>query len=350
LERKLQIVLPWRPRLSAAIWTMLPGVLLFGGVFAAWLSVPAVMTPATRPAWVMAHYLLTYPCVQWAYLFCSPCMRWLPKTSSWALMLVSGLALGLWACLLKCAIRSKSHFADVFNLWIFEVPNILFAMESLRLTFTVLCKEALEIEADQLSFESVRQARCSWPQDEERIYAQIQAIEDTIDDAIRTLKLVGRYDSAVLSNLRRGLSVNQTRQGVSTLRLGIVCTYLGLIPLSSMGRFMRELHMGQLEGLATGLLTCLMAISALAFTHTAGDHATFFVDALFWSSTCAWIGGSHAKDWVPLVPEIARDRLSLGVTCTCFLCVLFACQLFYRGRLSCAVRIGSAKRPAKSLG
>jgi len=223
-----------------------------------------------------------------------------------------------------------------------EVTKFLFVVESLRLTLTVLGKEALEEEAYQLSFESVRHARCSWPEDEVHIRAEVRGIEDSIDEAIRTLKIIGRYDSVVLSNLDRGLSKSRTRQGVSLLRLTIICTYWAALPISSAERFSSDMQAGRFQGLLAGLLAIVVMVLAVGVTFVAGDHATFFIDALFWAGTCGWQVCILFE--IPAVPGIVRDTKRLEIMFACLLAVLLVCQLFYSGVLGHLVCGTRAKR------
>eukprot|EP00929_Paragymnodinium_shiwhaense_P061140 TRINITY_DN3052_c0_g3_i1.p1 TRINITY_DN3052_c0_g3~~TRINITY_DN3052_c0_g3_i1.p1 ORF type:complete len:653 (+),score=59.92 TRINITY_DN3052_c0_g3_i1:68-2026(+) len=103
-----------------------------------------------------------------------------------------------------------------------------------------LASAVVSSEGEQLEFESVQYATCSHPRDERTIREAIAGNEELLDSAIRTLKLVGRYNQDVHKALRLGVPAGRLRRGpcYSLTVLGafmMICSLFS--PLCSVGIF-----------------------------------------------------------------------------------------------------------------
>jgi len=128
-------------------------------------------------------------------------------------------------------------------------------------------------EAGQLEFTSVREAKCTEASDQEKITEAIKGKEDFIDEFVRLLTVVGRFDEVVAMNSEYGMTAERARAGLANLRVLPACcawSYWWVTDLSA-----RSHHILATESV---LASCA---AALTVQWCVGERAIFAIDTLF---------------------------------------------------------------------
>merc|ERR1712190_300520 len=151
--------------------------------------------------------------------FSHRCSYGLKILSIWLSLLLQGCILGMK---IQWHIDHTSVFRDAVSGAIFALATL----DMMKLAITLLLAEAVALEGNKLDFETVGKATCSHAGDGERILHAIHGYENDIDDAIRVLKAVGRYDDALHANIARGMHIGLARAGVRFAPAMFVCCSL----------------------------------------------------------------------------------------------------------------------------
>jgi len=152
---------------------------------------------------------------------------------------------------------------------------------------SIMVQDLIEEEGALLNFKTVRQANCSAASDEERIRSAIYGHETEIDNAIKMLQLVGRYDQSVRDNLVRGMSKQRARDGVFPFKVAAATFAWEFWWITDIA--------GRGDGYLSLSLPAVSVILAFALVYYLGDRAIHAVDIFaLWHRFC-----SHIKS--PLV-------------------------------------------------
>jgi len=307
LQRGLRIVLPWWPKGRELMKASMPGVFLCVGAIALYAG-----SPASDLIGKTITMLLQFPLVQMAYLIFAQVAGWLPRISAWVLLLLVGLQLGAWSWVTKTAVLGCTPWMRIKDLWEVPLPSALYGLLSVCLASDALVSEALKREADQLTFTTVAEAVCTYERDTLRIREAIRGRETKIDEAVRVLQRVGRYDDTVSLQLARGMSAERARRGVSKIRLSIICCVWVLENIERWLDGQRALRVVHL----------LVGVFAVIIACVAGDGATWCIDVLFWTCTLEFVVGYLAVS-VPLLAPLRDVCYWIQLPVATILCIGF---------------------------
>lgn len=99
---------------------------------------------------------------------------------------------------------------------------MLFALY-LNKIFIAMRRAVLLVEGDKLEFQSVLEAQCTSEYDEARIKDAVAGRESEVDNAIHTLKKVGKFDKDVKYNLDCGLPADLVQAGINPFKIAVGC-------------------------------------------------------------------------------------------------------------------------------
>merc|ERR1712107_319305 len=112
---------------------------------------------------------------------------------------------------------------------------------------------------------------------------RIRGHEDAIDEGIRTLKTIGKYNPDMLWNIERGMTPTRAADGIWGFCLLAGVTYWAVSINSSIRGCLCVDHYSQSRSLFTyGLVLLACAVSVRA-VWICGDRAIWWSDSLFWS-------------------------------------------------------------------
>mmetsp|Transcript_26061 Transcript_26061/g.54091 ORF Transcript_26061/g.54091 Transcript_26061/m.54091 type:complete len:577 (+) Transcript_26061:165-1895(+) len=284
MEHGLPIAMPTRPKAWSVIFRMLPYLITSSLVCLLF--------------WYLESHLLINPSRPWTpcnlqrllVLLLVPAALRARRLYIGCLCFTLGWQLAHWithdsACLGMIADpKTRARGTDV----LFDNCEALcITFTSVEFVITELVAEALKSEGSQLEIDTVQKADCSDQRDRDAIRRIISGREPAIDAMITLLKQVGRYDTAVETNLKRGMNPIRVKDGVMHMRGVGGCSHwmAGLI------RTVAALLNGSPAVLAPAVLALLCAMpmvvmccaATFCFTVWWGDDATYFVDTLLWS-------------------------------------------------------------------
>lgn len=289
-KRKMKIQLPARAPAWSVFVHLSPGLALFVAfaVAAFYLEYLVDIARHLGPMlWVIVFYCLSISVenasLMWAYCRERPMGRKSRIVVAWVQLGILGYGLGL----ARFDLREDHHTSRSF-IWQLRGQTFLIGegwviiplagflvLSYLRHIACKLNAEALKSEGELLQFKSVRHAVCSDMYDQERIKEIISGSEDEVDNTIKTLQSVGRYDSAVRFNIDLGMSREHARDGLDFYRIiaaVFAWEYWWVTDLSG-----NEYHV------LCVILPTVSSALAVAFVHcVVGDKAIIMVDLMFW--------------------------------------------------------------------
>lgn len=194
---------------------------------------------------------------------------------------------------------------------------------TLRKALTV----ALQEEGNQLDHGTVRNARCSVQDDEDRLKLIIRGSEDDIDYTIRTLMRAGKYNRGVELNLHRGMSAWRIMFGVRGEAVAAgCCSWVFVISVGCLRDF-------QMTGnpMAWRVVLAVMLSSSflvICVSRLLGDWGIFATDVLFWSGVGAYVLQFFTDLFAGAEWYCGRIENAVLI-CVCILPSVWACGRFY---------------------
>mmetsp|Transcript_87063 Transcript_87063/g.244170 ORF Transcript_87063/g.244170 Transcript_87063/m.244170 type:complete len:601 (-) Transcript_87063:53-1855(-) len=150
---------------------------------------------------------------------------------------------------------------------------------------SALIRAVLDKEAHELDFETVREAECTQEKDRRRIMAAIEDDVEDIDNAIKELRRLGKYNASIRQMLECGLSHNRLREGIRPMQvIAAVCSweFWWITDLDGRGFMFR----------AIALFVCSCVI-ALIIAYKVGDRAIFAIESAMWFGVAFALASNH---------------------------------------------------------
>mmetsp|Transcript_49011 Transcript_49011/g.109905 ORF Transcript_49011/g.109905 Transcript_49011/m.109905 type:complete len:620 (+) Transcript_49011:31-1890(+) len=201
-----------------------------------------------------------------------------------------------------------------------------------------IIKTNLDKESALLDMDTVRNASCSSKDDEAKIRAAIAGHEDDIDETISIVRAVGKYSSAVLFNLDRGMGYLRASLGIWPLAI-IAGTSFWVLSLGYLFASCDFCDSAEDVGIIVAIWIAMIAMAIIVplacwFT---GEIVILGTDVLLWSGvlqycqhfTLAFFG--EVLEFDSTVPVAVLTVLNLGLSIWC-------CVHFYSGVYALAKR------------
>lgn len=178
-----------------------------------------------------------------------------------------------------------------------------------------------------LDFATVREAECSNEADRTRIMEEIHGQEEEIDESIRSLMNIGRYDRDVQANLANGMRPGRIRDGINPFKAVCACClweWQWVLDLSD-----RRLYILCYE---VPIVTSLLAVALL---YSVGERGIFVVDSAVLSGFLChftWLLRKRLHLTHEIYPSMTSNMLLIQ---TIFLVpTLLLNVLYYKGYLA----------------
>jgi len=349
LKRGLIIRMPWQLSARRCVLELMPGCLFFVvGCALGYLR--------CDPSWFFDGRQVIGICVVIGLRSIWTC---LPQCCFWSTLLVLGALAGLVAAM---AFNEPSDMPIPARVPVVDMAFIIIvaAFDSVQHIGCHLMTEAVSKEGCQLEFDTVRNAEATDPRDELQIRETIRGYEDQIDDSIRALKAIGRYDKAVRFNIDYGMSLEDIQQGFQSVLL-VGGLYLWLIPLLQPLGLEGPGHMCPAAIRATSFSVLAAVVAGASVTlKVVGkgyyrDYAAFATKAFFWAGVVRHLAVGILDlctvkgTWIAISSKDGGE-INYAVFAGCFASALAAIALFYCGRRCAQARacLGIRKKLSRS--
>eukprot|EP00929_Paragymnodinium_shiwhaense_P100924 TRINITY_DN6361_c0_g3_i1.p1 TRINITY_DN6361_c0_g3~~TRINITY_DN6361_c0_g3_i1.p1 ORF type:complete len:666 (-),score=63.47 TRINITY_DN6361_c0_g3_i1:139-2136(-) len=237
MQLGLQICLPSRPLLKDMLLALVPRLALT--CVACVLQFLYMQQPHVEVGELTVIRLTTT-----VILFSSPCLPQLCDSGCRLSALFAtvfpfallGFQLGIGVFVF--VFEKRQETPKVFWIVVHLVCMILVSLTLIQQSLRALAARVVASESGLLDFESVRNATCSHPGDENNIREALAGDEDLLDSAIRTLRVVGCYNRRVHEALWLGVPAGRLRHGTgfAVMLLAAVAVAISTIsPLCSSG-------------------------------------------------------------------------------------------------------------------
>mmetsp|Transcript_32633 Transcript_32633/g.82292 ORF Transcript_32633/g.82292 Transcript_32633/m.82292 type:complete len:565 (-) Transcript_32633:380-2074(-) len=223
LEHGLVIRMPCRPKLSNTLLVLTPRCFLFFGCFG------LLWQLADQFRFEQGTHILGLAIALGARALTSKFPR-----ASWAVLALLGMISGLSARVILGDGDNHHEIPALLRVPVVDTCFVILVLtwDSLHMMCERLLRRTLLEEGYQMQFDTVRSATATNASDAQRIRVAIRGKDHVIDQSIQVLKAVGRYDQAVRSNLRHGMSLKSIRTGFQSC-LVVGALYCWLLPFCS---------------------------------------------------------------------------------------------------------------------
>mmetsp|Transcript_42332 Transcript_42332/g.76805 ORF Transcript_42332/g.76805 Transcript_42332/m.76805 type:complete len:526 (+) Transcript_42332:143-1720(+) len=318
----LEVLLPRHPRTRGVVEALSPAWGLFIAAFLPMMALSILVLyhwqadKALPTDWV--HYAMWMAIPIASLLFC-PCVVVPQKHTAYFLAFILGAFMGarvVWVV---------DHPVD------FLLPGTLVAQGALVLRgfgyiVKAVMKENLETEAALLDVDTVRDATCTSKSDEKTIRGAILGLEDEIDAVIHTLRTVGKYDSAVVFNLERGMGSVRASLGIWIWGVVAGTSFWTLC----VGYFVPNVLSMPSYFAAVYICAVVLSITVTTAAWFIGDVLIFATDVLLWSGVIQYLVQFTAQ-FVEVKYGWYLDMYIISFGVANVLLSIGCCSLFYVG-------------------
>jgi len=212
------------------------------------------------------------------------------------------------------------------------IPQLALVMRGFGYVVKAIVKSNLDKESALLDMDTVRHASCSSKKDEAKIRAAIAGREDEIDETISIVRSVGKYSSAVLFNLDRGMGYLRASLGIWPLAIVagtcfwvLSIGYLFFFPCGFCDDPDEDTRL-----IALWVVMVVMAVVVPVACWFIGDTIIFASDVILWSGVTEYVVHFSLAFFGECL-EFNVMWLIVGLMALNMLLSLWCCLYFYTG-------------------